>query len=66
MTKKTRIIRNALLCMDCDDLIESKHRHDFRWCKCHTIFVDGGHEYLRCGGDLDKMIELYEVEEIDE
>ena len=46
--------------MDCDDLIESRHVHDFVSCKCGAIFVDGGHEYLRCGGEFDKMIELYE------
>lgn len=45
----TRIIRNSARCKACGDEIESKHRHDFRSCKCGAIFVDGGRDYLRCG-----------------
>ena len=61
-SKRKKITRNAILCMQCDDLIESKHVHDFVQCKCGATFVDGGHEYLRVGGDLEKIIELYEWE----
>ena len=28
-------------------IIESTYVHDFKWCSCKTIVVDGGHEYLR-------------------
>ncbi len=62
-SKRRKITRNALVCMDCDDLIESKYRHDFVSCKCGAIFVDGGHDYLRHGGDWEKMIELYEFDD---
>jgi len=62
-SKKRRITRNALVCMDCDDLIESTYRHDFVTCKCGAISVDGGLDYLRRVGDFEKMIELYEDEE---
>ena len=61
-----KIIRNAAVCMICNDLIESKHIHDFVVCKCGSIFVDGGHEYLRRGGDLQSVIELSEYEEYEE
>jgi hypothetical protein len=37
-------------CAVCHDRIRSKHRHDFRKCKCGETFVDGGSDYLRCGG----------------
>ena len=39
-------------CLDCFDIIESKHRHDFVKCKCGTSFLDGGDEYIRCGGRI--------------
>lgn len=37
-------------CRLCGEIIESKHRHDFVSCSMGHIFVDGGDEYLRCGG----------------
>ena len=39
-------------CLDCFDIIESKHRHDFVKCKCGTSFLDGGDDYIRCGGRI--------------
>ena len=53
-TKK--LIKNAIKCLKCNDVVESKHKHDFKWCKCGTVFVDGGLTYRRIGGDLS-MIE---------
>lgn len=44
-----KLIRNALRCLDCKDVIESKHRHDFVQCTCGNVFVDGGLEYQRIG-----------------
>jgi hypothetical protein len=44
-----KIIRNALRCRHCGDVIESKSVHDFKQCSCGAIFVDGGCEYLRRG-----------------
>lgn len=57
-----KIIRNSAKCAVCHDEIESKHRHDFVSCKCGAIYVDGGHEYLRRVGHLDKIIETSIVE----
>lgn len=36
-------------CNHCGDVIESKHTHDFKWCKCNTVYVDGGLSYLKRG-----------------
>lgn len=62
-----RIIRNRARCKKCGDIIESRHGHDFVWCKCGTIAVDGDHLYLkRCfyADDPDEVIEeLSEYEE---
>lgn len=44
------IVRNAARCRKCGTVIESRQRHDFVWCKCGAIFVDGGTDYLRAGG----------------
>lgn len=42
-----RIIRNAIKCNTCGDIIESVYTHDFKTCSCGRVSVDGGHDYLR-------------------
>lgn len=54
-------IINKVRCKKCDDIIESKHRHDFVRCRCGSIYVDGGQDYQRCGwsgGDMDDWIDF--------
>lgn len=48
------IVQNAVSCNSCGDMIISKHRHDFVECSCGAIAVDGGQEYLRRIGTLEK------------
>ena len=48
-----RIIRNAIRCRKCGDIIESETVHDFRVCSCGACAVDGGHYYLRRCGNLE-------------
>ena len=58
---------NRIQCKRCNDVIESTHRHDFRWCKCKSVAVDGGLEYLKRTGNMDDYIELaewFEPEEV--
>ena len=55
------IIRNAAQCAQCNDIIESTHRHDFKYCSCQSIFVDGGTDYIRSGGEPKNFIPLYEM-----
>jgi len=50
-TVSEKIIRNSARCKRCGDEIESKSVHDFRYCKCGAIFVDGGHDYMRRGAN---------------
>ena len=38
---------NKARCQGCGDVIESLHGHDFRWCSCGSLAVDGGLFYLR-------------------
>ena len=42
-----RIYSNKIKCRHCGDVIESTHTHDFKWCKCGMVAVDGGLEYLK-------------------
>ena len=56
------ILVNKIQCKKCKDIIESKHIHDFKWCDCKSIAVDGGLEYLRRVGNLEDIIELSEFE----
>ena len=52
-----QIIQNEAQCMKCGDIIVSKHVHDFVQCRCSAIFVDGGMEYLRRGGEDEDFID---------
>lgn len=55
------ITKNAAQCKKCNDVIESKHRHDFVTCSCGEISVDGGLSYLRrLANDPDNIISLSE------
>ena len=55
-----KILVNKIQCNKCKDIIESKNVHDFKWCSCKSIAVDGGLEYLRRVGNLEDIIELSE------
>lgn len=60
MRKKevSKIIKNMIKCNKCGDVIESVSVHDFKWCKCKTVAVDGGHEYLRRLGNMGEWEEM--------
>lgn len=60
--KEKKIIKNAAQCLQCKDIIESKHRHDFVCCSCGAICVDGGHDYLKRVGKFKLLKDLSEVE----
>ena len=57
-----KILVNKIQCNKCKDIIESKYVHDFKWCSCKSIAVDGGVEYLRRLGNLEYIIELSKFE----
>lgn len=54
------ITRNAAECALCGDVVESKHRLDFRTCECGEISVDGGLFYLKRVGEPQNFIERSE------
>ena len=52
------ILSNQVRCVACGDEPFSAHRHDFRYCKCGAVAVDGGMDYLRRLGDPEGMVEM--------
>ena len=62
-----KIIKNAIQCKLCGDIIESTYRHEYVQCKCGACAVDGGHDYLRRSfRDKACYIDLSETEAITE
>lgn len=39
--------QTAVHCLTCDDVIYSVMRHDFRYCSCKRIAIDGGKDYVK-------------------
>ena len=46
------MIVTAIKCKKCGDTIYSRAVHDFRWCSCGTVAIDGGFDYTRVVGDV--------------
>lgn len=50
-------------CKNCEDIVESKTRHEWVCCSCfrlrigmpHGFFLDGGDDYIRVGGNQDDI-----------
>jgi len=42
-----RLVVNRAKCLECGDEIQSNHRHDYVFCSCGSLSVDGGSEYLK-------------------
>jgi len=65
--KKTKILVNKIKCNKCGDIIESTHRHDFKFCKCKSVAVDGGKDYLKRNftvtSDYTEMSETIEIKD---
>jgi len=58
-----KILRNRAKCLICGEILESKHRHDFKTCKCGNLSVDGGKDYIkRSVKYIDKYRDLSKVE----
>lgn len=42
-------------CKLCNDVIQSQHQHDFKWCKCKAMAIDGGNSYTKLMGNIENM-----------
>lgn len=62
-----KLIKNAIRCKHCGDIIESKSVHNFVQCSCGSCFVDGGLDYIRLGfktspdDDFENLCEYIDV-----
>ena len=63
-----RIIKNAIRCSKCGDIIESTYCHDYKTCSCGLVSVDGGRDYLIRGfvNSPDDYTELSEYSDEEE
>jgi len=46
---------HALECPSCGYIIYSRARHDFRWCLCEALGIDGGFDYQQVAWDDTKI-----------
>ncbi len=65
MRPREIILRNSARCVKCGDKLESRHRHDFRRCRCGALGVDGGHAYIRRigAGQDTSIVAIREVDD---
>lgn len=56
---KLQIVANRVQCLVCNDIIESRYRHDFVTCSCGDTSVDGGKDYQRILGSNWKDMSVY-------
>lgn len=54
----THSTMDAIVCLECETMLVSVHRHDYNLCGCpNEAMIDGGKDYLRCGAkSLDKIL----------
>lgn len=38
---------DGIRCLDCGDVVWSRHRHDMVWCRCKKVAIDGGKAYTK-------------------
>lgn len=50
-------------CFECKDIIQSMYRHDFKWCQCKNIAVDGGGDYLKMSSKPGAIYTMIDQEE---
>lgn len=57
------LVHNSITCLNCGEVIVSRHRHDFQRCNCpNGTFIDGGLEpFGRFGGKDLNMIKQFQV-----
>jgi len=56
---------HGIICPICKEFIWSSYRHDFKSCKCGSIFIDGGQkDYIRLG-PLKNVVDIKDLEIIE-
>jgi hypothetical protein len=64
-----QLVYNAVRCLECDELLVSYSRHDYKTCQCpNSAMVDGGTAYGRYGAmDMSKIekIDVYDDDDFE-
>jgi hypothetical protein len=64
-----QLVYNAVRCLECDELLVSYSRHDYKTCGCpNSAMVDGGTDYGRYGAmDMSKIekIDVYDDDDFE-
>lgn len=61
-----KILINKIQCRNCKDILISNFTHDFKYCTCGAVGIDGGKDYLKriAKYTFDDIKELSIIEEI--
>jgi len=55
---------SGIKCKNCNATIYSRARHDYHYCLCGAVAVDGGRDYMKIIGDMETFeivsIQLHE------
>jgi hypothetical protein len=51
---------DGIKCLVCGDKIWSRKVHDFKWCKCHSVAIEGGQRHIKVTG-LENNYELVKI-----
>lgn len=62
MKKTRKMIVNKIRCNKCGAVIESVYTHDMKYCRCGSVYVDGGKDYPRRGGNINDYTDLSRYE----
>ncbi len=55
--------QQGVQCLQCEKLLYSINRHDYKTCGCNNeTMVDGGRDYLRYGGKDCSLVSLVEID----
>lgn len=49
------ILINQAKCLKCNEVVQSRHRHECKFCTCKNVMVDGGKDYIRRGFKDEKL-----------
>ena len=48
----------GIKCGKCNQIIYSRHRHDYHYCHCNNVAIDGGRDYTKVTGDMFTLVEI--------
>ena len=52
----------AIKCPNCNETIYSRCRHDFHWCSCETVAIDGGSDYTKINFKTETPPKTFKLE----